>query len=209
MDQHQTSPKPRGKKVAPPFTPVPRRHRHDGWTAERQAEFLETLAETGSVTAAARAVGMDRRSAYVLRRGPSGEAFAAAWDAALDSSHQHLHEAALARAIHGVPRPIFRGGEQVGEYRHFDERLTTFLLRARSPQRFGRWRDSEEPTLPLDPDSVLAMLMASRQLAESDTRRPPRPRPPRTEDDITADIDRLMAELEGLHRRAAPSGKQP
>ena len=209
MNQHRTSPKSRGAKAASAFTPVPRRRRHDGWTAERQADFLETLAETGSVTAAARAVGMDRRSAYVLRRGPFGEAFAAAWDAALDSSHQHLHEAALARAIHGVARPIFHGGEQVGEYRHFDEKLTTFLLRTRAPARFGRWRDKEEPILPLDPDAVLALFMASRRLAESDTARPPRPRKPRTEADIMADMDRLMKELETLERRPGPSGKQP
>ncbi len=29
-------------------------------------------------------------------------------------------------------------GEQVGEYRHFDERLTMFLLRSRRPARYGK-----------------------------------------------------------------------
>jgi len=41
----------------------------------------------------------------------------------------------------GVRRPIFYKGEQVGEYRHFDERLTMFLLRSRRPKRYGKWLD--------------------------------------------------------------------
>lgn len=190
---------PRRKRSSPSFTPVPRRRRHDGWTAERQAEFLETLAETGSVTAAAKAVGMDRRSAYVLRRGPGAEGFAMAWDAALDSAHQHLHEAALSRAIHGVPRPVFQNGEQVGEWRYYDERLTTFLLRSRAPDRFGRWRDKDRPEVPLPhPDLALALLMAARARMENDAVASPSPSRPRTEDDIRADLDRLQAELEAL-----------
>jgi hypothetical protein len=32
-----------------PFTPVPVRARHDGWTAERQIAFIEALAATGAV----------------------------------------------------------------------------------------------------------------------------------------------------------------
>lgn len=38
-------------------------------------------------------------------------------------------------------RPVYFGGEQVGERRYFDERLTTFILRTRDPVRFGAWRD--------------------------------------------------------------------
>jgi hypothetical protein len=51
------------------------------------------------------------------------------------------------RTIKGVPRPIFYRGEQVGEYRHFDERLTMFLLRYR---RAHRYRDLPLPP-PLQP----------------------------------------------------------
>jgi len=43
----------------PAFTPVPRKcPRHDGWTADRQARFIEALADLGSVRAAAHAVNM-------------------------------------------------------------------------------------------------------------------------------------------------------
>lgn len=58
-------------------------HRHDGWTPERQLDFLEMLARTGSVTRSARAAGMSRESAHRLRlREPDG-LFAVAWDRAL------------------------------------------------------------------------------------------------------------------------------
>jgi hypothetical protein len=67
----------------PAFYPVPVRTRRDGWTIERQADFLGMLAETGSVIGACEAVGISRKSAYQLRARPGAESFAAAWDAAL------------------------------------------------------------------------------------------------------------------------------
>ena len=67
----------------PAFYPVPTRTCRDGWTVERQADFLGLLAETGSVIGACEAVGMSRKSAYRLRALPGAESFAAAWDAAL------------------------------------------------------------------------------------------------------------------------------
>lgn len=60
-------------------TACPERSRRDGWTTDRQARFLTALAATRSVTDAARAVGMSRKSAYRLRsREPDG-LFAAMW----------------------------------------------------------------------------------------------------------------------------------
>lgn len=84
---------------------------------------------------------MSDRSAYALRHRPSGAAFREAWEAALDYSLHKVEEAAQLRARYGVARPIFYKGEQVGEWRHFDERLTTFMLRARRPERYGKWID--------------------------------------------------------------------
>ena len=130
---------------APPgFTPVPVRYRYDGWVPDKQLAFVERLAECGCVEEAARAVGMSRTTAYALRRRSDAQAFRLAWDAALDAAVARLNDAALARAIHGVAVPIFHGGEQVGERRHFDERLTMFLLRYRDPARYGRWLDRME-----------------------------------------------------------------
>jgi hypothetical protein len=60
-----------------------------------------------------------------------------------------IYAAALGRAVNGVPRPVFYKGEQVGEWRDYDERLTMFLLRNRRSTRYGKWI---ERMLGPDPD---------------------------------------------------------
>lgn len=65
------------------FRPVPLRARADGWSEARQCGFLSALYVTGSVAAAARAVGMTRASAYRLRDRKGAESFAAMWDRVL------------------------------------------------------------------------------------------------------------------------------
>jgi hypothetical protein len=124
------------------FEPVPVRARHDGWTAERQIAFIEKLADTNSITAAAKHVGMSRESVRKLRRRPCGRAFRDACDAALDCGYAEVEESAMERSKNGVARPVFYKGEQVGEWRHHDERLTMFLLRFRRRHRFGPEADS-------------------------------------------------------------------
>lgn len=147
MENEQNPPKPQRNLPAP--TP-----RHDGWTVERQQAFLHALAACGVVRQACAAVGMSHVSAYTLRARPSAIAFRAAWDAALDCAISLVEEAAVSRSIHGVPRPIFYKGEQVGEWRHHDERLTMFLLRFRRSARFGAQLDGTPATNPEDPDDA-------------------------------------------------------
>ena len=127
------------------FEPVPVRARHDGWTVDRQYAFIEALAATGIVEEACRRVGMSRTSADNLRKRPSGVHFRRAWQAAVDYALHLVEESAHRRARDGVARPIFHGGEKVGEYRHYDERLTMFLLRTYRPERYGRIRQVAEP----------------------------------------------------------------
>ncbi len=100
----------------------------DRWTATKMAAFLRQLSATHSVSAAARAVGMSRQSAYRLRSRLKGGAFDLAWDVAFHHSYDNLAHAALERALNGVEVPVFFQGEQVGSYRRFDERLTVALL---------------------------------------------------------------------------------
>ena len=105
--------------------------RHDGWTPARQAAFLRELAATHNVTAAARAVGMGRQSAYKLRARLRGTPFDKAWDAAFATRFEVLAEAALDRALNGVEVPHYYNGELVGTSRRYDERLTLALLAMR------------------------------------------------------------------------------
>ena len=109
---------------------------HDGWSLEKQTAFLRVLATTHNVSAAARAVGMSRQSAYKLRARLKGQPFDMAWDAAFQSAFDRLAEAAMERALNGVEVPHFHKGEQVGTSRRYDERLTIALLAMR--ERFLR-----------------------------------------------------------------------
>lgn len=115
----------------------PPAQRADGWTPRLQVRFLSELAATHSVTAAARAVGMSRQSAYQLRARLRGEPFDLAWDHAFDSCYDALAEAAMDRAANGVEVPHYHHGELIGTSRRFDERLTVALLSMRSSLRRG------------------------------------------------------------------------
>jgi hypothetical protein len=123
------------------FVPVPLRFRHDGWTPRKQDDFIRALAETACVEEACARVKMSTASAYKLRSHFEGQSFRLAWDAALDVSVSRLSDAAISRAVYGVPVPHFYKGEQVGEHRRYDERLTMWLLRYRDPVRYGRFHD--------------------------------------------------------------------
>jgi len=110
--------------------------RHDGWSLDKQVAFLRALASAHNVSAAARAVGMSRQSAYALRARLKGQPFDFAWDAAFQSAFDALAEAAMERALHGVEVPHYHHGELVGTSRRYDERLTIALLAMR--ERFLR-----------------------------------------------------------------------
>ncbi|WP_052507848.1 hypothetical protein [Sphingomonas hengshuiensis] len=123
--------------IVPDFTPVPRKYRFDGWTVERQRAFIAALAATGSVTAAARRVGMAKEGAYQMRLQPEAASFRAAWEAALDAGVRALSDIAVERAMEGVPVPVFYKGEQCGERRWYNDRLLMFVLRHHDPERYG------------------------------------------------------------------------
>ena len=113
-------------------TPTPAlaslRHRDDGWTTQRQRDFLEALASCGSVAGACGRVGMSRESAYALRRRVEGRGFAQAWDAARALAVEHLTEVAWDRAVAGEVVQQFYHGELVGETRRYDNRLLLALI---------------------------------------------------------------------------------
>lgn len=128
-----TEPGPHPPGLASPTLPdaalVPVRERHDGWTPARQRLFIETLADTGCVTAAAQAAGMTPQSAWRLRRRADARAFDAAWEAALERGIERLVSVALDRALNGTVRALWYHGEQVGEERVWHDGLLMALIR--------------------------------------------------------------------------------
>jgi len=137
-----------------PASSQPSTPRADGWTPRRQAQFLEALAATHSVSAAAREVGMTRQTAYRLRARLRGQPFDLAWEAAFRSAFDALKEAAIDRALNGVEVPHFHKGELIHCSRKYDERLTVALLamrptgpRAARPSRASQTRAEDFPAL--------------------------------------------------------------
>ena len=82
----------------------PRRRRRSSraWTKRRRTRFLDALAESCNVSAAARAAGMDRSSAYDLKdRDPE---FQRGWGKALEQAHGALEWDLLRDAKEGSVR---------------------------------------------------------------------------------------------------------
>ena len=142
----------------PPFYPVPTRTRHDGWTVQRQADFIGMLVETGSVMGACEAVGMSRKSAYALRGRPGADSFAAAWDAALGAPPRKVTPPALDFcADHGLVRLVMFRGRYRGSWARLDDSALLRLLRrlhraASEAARFHANGDTSTPPFRVDPN---------------------------------------------------------
>ncbi len=95
--------------------------RHDAFTPERRARFIDVLAEHGNVRAACAAVGISPEAAYRLRR--RDFAFGESWQVALVQARAHVEQVLADRAIHGVEEEIWYRGELVGTRRRYDGRL--------------------------------------------------------------------------------------
>lgn len=119
------------------WLPVRRKPRVDGWSSEKQRLFIATLADTGSVTLAARTVGMTAKSAYTLRRAPDGAGFDRAWTAAIRRAMSRLIDVCMERALEGTEEPIHdREGRVIGTRVRHHDRMAMFLLRAHMPELF-------------------------------------------------------------------------
>lgn len=112
-----------GRDVRPGYD-----QREDGWTPDRIAIFLNTLAEWGIVSEAAEAAGMTRQAAYALRNSAKGRAFQLAWRAALMLARRRIADDLMSRAVNGQVEQIWRDGQLWRERRRYDNRLGLALL---------------------------------------------------------------------------------
>jgi hypothetical protein len=180
------------------FAPVPRRSRRDGWTPDVQRAFIREMARAGGVTAAARAVGRSKRSAYTLLNHPLAGSFANAWSKALCRGREAVRDAAVERFVQGAVTPVTRQGREVGSVHRFDNRLATAILSGRDVDfernridrdRERAWRNSDEMKAWREREEA-AVAEAKRRALEAEARLrgwaeqerrpppdPPRPRP--------------------------------
>jgi hypothetical protein len=101
---------------------------------KRREKFLLALAECANVTKACVTSGLLRRTAY--RQREADEAFAGAWDKALDEGAGILEDEAVRRAYEGTLKPVFYKGEECGAIREYSDTLLIFLLKAHKPEKY-------------------------------------------------------------------------
>lgn len=105
------------------------------WTLQRQGVFLDSLRESANISAAARAAGMSRRSAYNHRL--QDAQFREEWDQALEEALDDLEAELRRRAMVGVEKPVYYGGKTCGVIRNYSDTLGMFLLKCRRPNVFS------------------------------------------------------------------------
>ncbi len=119
------------------FTPVPQhRVRAGGWSADMQRAFIDALARSASVAAAARSVGKSARSAYYLREREGAQSFAAAWDGAMERARDAALAAARDHLLNPERVPVLYRGCIIGWRTRTNDRVLINALRAiHSPRR--------------------------------------------------------------------------
>ena len=102
---------------------------HYHWTPALERSFVESLADTGSVTEACKTVSMSRRSAYDQKRRGCGLAFRIGWDAAVLLARDVVADELLDRALAGQWTETIKDPE-TGKTRRFaqDRNLGLALL---------------------------------------------------------------------------------
>lgn len=129
--------------AGPIEAPPPRRRRRDGFSPERQQQFVEHLRDTASFTDAARLTGISRTTAYNLYNSPDAAAFHAAVDEALKATDFLLETTAIDRAVNGQEEIVYYQGQRVGVRVKYDNRLLMSLLRARNPLKYAPLHELE------------------------------------------------------------------
>mgnify|MGYP001570155438 CR=1 FL=1 len=117
------------------------------WTPRLQREFLEHVADTGSVRIAAMRVGMSPSAAYQLKQRPQGAAFGLGWAAAVLIARGRIADELLDRAIYGHEEitTVYREEDRsLYKRRRIDSRLGLAMLARLDKMVETRARAGEE-----------------------------------------------------------------
>ncbi len=109
---------------------------------------------------------MSTSALYAHRARNTG--FATAWDEAIDAAMDELEDALLMRAKHGVERPVYFGGKQVGTVRNYSDALGMFLLKAKRPEVYSRLKAEGAAEPGLDDARAEVMRRLDRLGGEGD-----------------------------------------
>ncbi len=113
-------------------------------TKSKRGQFLTILRDCGTVTAAAKAIGITRQAAYLAK--DKYPTFALEWEEAIESATDKLVEVAVERAAKA----------------NGSDALLMFLLRGHRPSVYAPERSPETPTAADKP--VLNVIETARQV---------------------------------------------
>lgn len=101
---------------------------------KKQEAFLKAFIEHGTLTHAARAMGLARglHNKWMASDPTYPERYALAQEAVADK----LEKEAMRRAHDGVKEPVYYQGERVGYVRKYSDQLMGLLLRGHRPKRY-------------------------------------------------------------------------
>ncbi len=119
------------------FDPVPTRRRWSGLTDVKQRQFIAHLAASGSVSMAAKAIGLTTASLYTCRRKAGSQNFADAWDKAVAMGARRVLDTMMEHAIHGTPETLIHNGRVVLERRRYNARSQQWVVEQHLPEHCG------------------------------------------------------------------------
>jgi len=140
---------------------------HKTRPAPPRERFLKALAEGQSVTSAAVAANVCRRTPYRWRA--EEPAFADSWLDSLEAGADRLEDEAFRRAVTGTEKPIYFNGAQIGSIREYSDSLLKFLLSAKRPAQFrerGTYEHNVVTTPPPEPVGKYSHLSDSELAAK-------------------------------------------
>ncbi len=148
------------------------------WSAAKEARFLETLAATCSVRAAAEAAGVSTTAVYGRRR--RWPDFAAAWAEALDHGWHRLEAGLLFAAtsrLEGVDAVAVEAAAAFAEPMTVDQALTLYKIHRHAVTGAGEkprhdWRRREMPIEEVRAEVMRRVVALTRERDEGGGRAP-------------------------------------
>lgn len=104
-----------------------------------QTAFLRAFSANGNVSRSCREAKVGRRTLYTWLE--QDARFKRLYNEALEMAVDELEEEARRRAVDGVTRPIYQGGEHVGDVQEYSDTLLCLLLKGRKPEVYRERRE--------------------------------------------------------------------
>lgn len=139
-------------------------HHHFDW----KPAFLAALRELPVIAHACKAVGIERSTAYRARE--ADEAFASAWDDAVEDGVDRAEQEAFRRAVVGFEEPVVYQGQMTPRMAPMvDEHGEPVIDELTKTQRWGPVLDANGQPVPLTvrkhSDALLALYLKGRRKA--------------------------------------------